>query len=130
MTVRATRLRAALALIAARNEPAAAEVRSRLYAALAAAYMLDRRLDEAIEVGTSAAGNADDGAVDEATRCNLDAILGSVLVFAGQLDQGWGRLETAIASAKGAGLEAEAARGYRMLATSASVLVDYDRALH
>ena len=45
------------------------------------------------------------------------------------MDEGWRLLADSIARASDARLEAEAARGYRMLATSASVLVEYERAL-
>lgn len=51
-----------------------------------------------------------------------------MLVVSGRLDEGWRLLESAIAASAAAGFEAETARGYRMLATSASVMVDYDRA--
>jgi hypothetical protein len=46
-----------------------------------------------------------------------------VLVFAGRMDEGWRLLEDAIARATGAQQEAEAARGYRMIGSSASALV-------
>ena len=61
-------------------------------------------------------------------QLNVAATLGSVLVFAGRMDEGWRTLEDAIARAAGSQHEAEAARGYRMLTSSASVLVEYDRA--
>jgi DNA-binding CsgD family transcriptional regulator len=44
------------------------------------------------------------------------------------MDEGWVLLEGAVARARELGLEVEAARGFRMIATSASVLVEYDRA--
>src|SRR6202043_2855782 len=101
--------------------------RAGLRSALAAAYMLDRRLDEAIahwERSRSENRRVDD---NEATL-NIYATLGSVLVFAGRLDEGWPLLENAIARASDSRQEAEAARGYRMIGSSASVLVEYDRA--
>ena len=101
--------------------------RAGLRSALAAAYMLDRRLDEAIahwERSRSESRRLDD---NEATL-NIYATLGSVLVFAGRLDEGWPLLESAIARASDSRQEAEAARGYRMIGSSASVLVEYDRA--
>ncbi|MDX6389100.1 MAG: hypothetical protein QOJ73_163 [Streptosporangiaceae bacterium] len=101
--------------------------RARLRSGMAAAYMLDRRLDEAIahwERSRSENRRVDD---NEATL-NIYATLGSVLVFAGRLDEGWPLLENAIARASDSRQEAEAARGYRMIGSSASVLVEYDRA--
>ena len=56
------------------------------------------------------------------------ATLGSVLVFVGRMDEGWSQLELATRRATELGLEAEAARGYRMIGSSASTLVEYDRA--
>jgi len=101
--------------------------RARLRSAMAAAYMLARRLDEAIEHGER--GQAECLKVgDDEAALNLAATLGSVLVFAGRMDEGWRLLEGAIRYARNTGQEAEAARGYRMLASSASVLVEYDRA--
>jgi DNA-binding CsgD family transcriptional regulator/tetratricopeptide (TPR) repeat protein len=102
-------------------------VRAALLAGLAAAYMLDRRLDEAIAYGerSLALGAA---AGDEAAALNTATTLGSVLVFAGRMDEGWAMLEDTVAKAADHGLEAEAARGHRMIGSSASVLVEYDRA--
>jgi DNA-binding CsgD family transcriptional regulator len=105
------------------DEGADAAVRGRLYAALAAAYMLDRRLDEAIEYGEKARAIG-----DRRERLNLDTTLGSVLVFVGRMEPGWEMLQTAIRDAVAARAEAEAARGYRMIGSSGSVLVEYDRA--
>ena len=48
----------------------------------------------------------------------------------GGMDEGWRRLEQATRRARELGLEAEAARGYRMIGSSASTLVEYDRAEH
>ena len=98
-----------------------------LWAALAAAAMLDRRLDTAIEAGRRATELVPELDADELTL-DIDATLGAVLVFAGRGDEGWGLMERAIDTATEAGFEAVAARAYRMLATSASVLVEYDRA--
>jgi DNA-binding NarL/FixJ family response regulator len=121
-------LQEALALIEEAG-PESRDVRTRILAALSAAYMLDRRLDESIAYGERARANAA-GSGDRVTRLNIDATLASVLVFAGRFDEGWPMLEQAIREARFAHLEAEAARGYRMLGSSASVLVEYDRALH
>jgi DNA-binding CsgD family transcriptional regulator len=89
--------------------------------------MLDRRLDEATEHGARAISLAA-RAGDEATEINAMATLGSVLVFAGRMDDGWARLDEALHRARNAGLEAEAARAYRMAGSCASVLVEYGRA--
>jgi DNA-binding CsgD family transcriptional regulator len=134
LEARAERLRGALQEISAPPglhgpsiDPDADRVRARLLAALAAAYMLDRRLDEAVLHGTEARGLAD--AVDDrATEHDADATLGACFVFAGRMDEGWSTLERAIARSRLDHLDAQAARAYRMLGSSASVLVDYDRA--
>ena len=109
------------------SEPASDRVRAKLLAALAAAYMLDRRLEEAISYATEArrlASLADDGS----TERNAATTLGVCLVFGGQMDEGWSLLEQAIDGSRAAHIEAEAARGYRMIGSSASVLVEYARA--
>ncbi len=107
-------------------------VRFTLFAALAAAYMLDRRLYTAMEYGTRAAAITlpDDptDAAAVAARVNLNATLGTVMVFSGRMDEGWRLLESAIATGRRAGVEAETARAFRMIGSSASVLVEYDRA--
>ena len=100
--------------------------RARLLSAMAAAYMLDRRLDESIDYGYRVRVAELTG--DDETSLNTAATLGSVLVFAGRMEEGWRLLEDAIARATGAQQEAEAARGYRMIGSSASVLVEYDLA--
>jgi DNA-binding CsgD family transcriptional regulator len=97
----------------------------RLLGAEAAAYMLARRLDLAIETGRDALARLALDADPEA-RLDVQATLGAVEVFAGNGD-GWSLLDRVIAEA-GTRYEAVAARGRRMLATSASVLVEYDRA--
>ncbi len=107
-------------------------VRFELFAALAAAYMLDRRLYTAMEYGTNAAAirlpNDPGDVAAVAARVNLNATLGSVMVFAGRMEEGWRLLESAITTGRTAGVEAETARAFRMLGSSASVLVEYDRA--
>jgi DNA-binding CsgD family transcriptional regulator len=104
-------------------------VRAALLAARAAAYLVDDRLDDAIGAGEQALA-ASGAAEDERTRLNTAATLGSVLVFAGRMGEGWRQLEQATRRARELGLEAEAARGYRMIGSSASTLVEYDRAEH
>ena len=120
-------LRAALQLIASRADDRAREVRASIHAELSAAYMLDRRLAEALEDGALAQSIAVED-FDRAMRCNLDATMGSVLLFSGRMDEGWRMLEDAIERARDRRFEGPAARAYRMIGSSASVLVEYDRA--
>lgn len=96
---------------------------ARLLAAEAAATMLARRLDESIDAGTAALARLGD---DPATRLDVQSTLGAVQVFAGR-PEGWEVLESVIREA-GTEHEAVAGRARRMLATSASVLVEYERA--
>ena len=65
---------------------------------------------------------------DRATEHEAAATLAVCFVFAGRMDEGWSTLERAIAGSRLDHLDAQAARAYRMLGTSASVLVEYDRA--
>jgi len=102
------------------------QVRAALLAAKAAAYLVDDRLDEAIAAGEEAL--AVESEEDPHVRLDTTATLGSVLVFAGRMDEGWERLERAARQARELRLEAEAARTYRMLGSSASTLVEYERA--
>ncbi len=122
---RAALLTGALDLVQQRA-PQARDTRLRLLAALAAAYMLDRRLAEAERYGNLALALATPD-TDLATLLNLDATLGAVYVFGGRAEQGWRLIEAAVERGNAAGLETETARGYRMLGSSASVLVEYDR---
>ena len=122
---RADRIRAELAAIG--DRPATAGTRGRLLAALSAAYMLDRRLDESIGYGQDALALAEaDG--DLATRLHVAATVGSCLVFAGRMADGWQMLQGAVREARDGRREAEAARAYRMIASCASVLVEYETA--
>lgn len=124
---------------------AGAAPRAALLAALAAAHMLDRRLEESAAFGgraeatletaeASARARKPVGAAfaalpgPEQLRIALDATLGVVLAFAGRGDEGWARLESAIRRAERARFEQEAARAHRMIGSSASVLLDYSRA--
>ncbi|WP_431280337.1 helix-turn-helix transcriptional regulator [Leifsonia poae] len=100
--------------------------RTQLLASLAAATMLDRRLEDSERYGDRASALI--AADDLESRVGIDATIGSVYVFAGRLDDGWALLESTIERSVDAGLEAAAARGYRMLGSSASVLVEYARA--
>ena len=80
------------------------ELRGVLMAAKAAAYLVDDRLDDAIEAGEEALATAGQ---DEQTRLDTAATLGSVLVFAGRMDEGWsgssGRPARGRARARGRG---------------------------
>lgn len=134
LETRAARLRSELAEISAPPglhgpplDPAADRVRARLLAALSAAFMLDRRLEPAIDHGREARDLAA-GAGDGATELDAATTIGVCLVFAGRMDDGWSTLEGSIAGARASGHEAAAARGYRMLGSCASVLVEYERA--
>ncbi|MGK2851776.1 MAG: helix-turn-helix transcriptional regulator [Candidatus Limnocylindrales bacterium] len=134
LEARADRLHEAIAEIELRPAPlgsaedaAAIRVRGRLEAAMAAAYMLDRRLDVAMEHGLDARRLAA-SIGDQETIHNASTTLGSSLVFAGRMDEGWGTLEATINAARADGREAEMTRAYRMLGSSASALVEYERA--
>jgi DNA-binding CsgD family transcriptional regulator len=98
--------------------------RARLGSAMAAAYLVDDRLDEAIAYGEASRAESE-RLGDEEAALNTAATLGSVLVFAGRMEEGWRLLEDAIVRATGAQQEAEAARAYRMIGSSASTLVEY-----
>ena len=100
--------------------------RAALLSAMAAAYMLARRLEEAIDLGYRAL--AADASGGGEVALNTSVTLGSALLFAGRMDEGWRLLETAADQARDTKQEAEAARAYRMLGSSASVLADYGRA--
>jgi len=128
LVARSARLEAALATLDDRSaDPALLAARARLLAALSSAYMLDRRLDASIAYGEQARAVAA-AAGDDAADRNAAVTLGVCLVFAGRMDEGWSLLEDGVGRSRSAGLEAEAARAYRMLGSCASVLVEYDRA--
>src|SRR4029077_13196455 len=101
--------------------------RARLGSAMAAAYLVDDRLDEAIAYGEASRAESE-RLGDEEAALNTAATLGSVLVFAGRMEEGWRLLEDAIARASGAQQEAEAARAYRMIGSSAAALGECDLA--
>src|SRR5262245_58531899 len=137
LETRADALRGALAEIAAPPaihqagsvDLASDRVRGRLLSGLAAAYMLDRRLDEATGYARDARQMAA-RAADDATDRNAATTLGACDVFAGRMDEVWALLEEMVGASRSANLEAEAARAYRMIGSSASVLVEYPRAEH
>ena len=99
-------------------------VRAALTASLAAAYMLDRQLDAAIESGGRAIDLASE-ADNPAVVIDAQLSLGSAMVFAGPNPEGWMLLEAAVEVATGARLEAQGARAYRMIGSCASALVAY-----
>src|SRR4029453_15232939 len=117
---RAARLERALATVP--DDAAGGPVRAALLSALAAAYMLDRRLDEAIGYGERSLAVA---AEDTAASLNTSVTLGSVLVFAGRMEGGWAMVEAPLGAAGGG---REGPGGYRVIGSRASVLVEYDRA--
>ena len=121
--------RVELALLTLEATPGADPVRAELLSALAAAYMLDRRLDEAIEYGeqSRALSNSTGNDKDNDVGLNTAATLGSVLLFAGN-DEGWQLLADAVTKSAAQYNETAAARSYRMAGSCASVLVEYDRA--
>jgi DNA-binding CsgD family transcriptional regulator len=107
--------------------PDADRVRGRLLSALATVYMLDRRLDESLVYGDQSRALAQ-ATGDVRTDLDTAATVGSVLLFAGRMDGGWSLLQTAVTRAEELHHETEAARAYRMIGSSASVLVEYERA--
>ncbi len=128
LAARADRLRSALAsLDQVPPGPAVDAARLRLLAGLSAAYMLDRQLPPSIEHGRAAQALAAQLG-DRPRELNALATVASDLVFAGDMDDGWAGFELAIGDSLDAGIEAEAARAYRMAGSSSSVLVEYDRA--
>jgi DNA-binding CsgD family transcriptional regulator/tetratricopeptide (TPR) repeat protein len=135
LATRATRLQGALDELDALEAQGGAgrdaidAVRARLLAASAAAHMLDRRLDVSIALAEDARRLASE-VDDVATGRHAVTTLGSCFVFAGRMDEGWDLLAAAVADAKTARREADAARAYRMMGSCASVLVEYDRAEH
>jgi DNA-binding CsgD family transcriptional regulator/tetratricopeptide (TPR) repeat protein len=103
----------------------ASAARAGLLAALCAAHMLDRRLEQSLEYGERAIALLDES---DAMAIDIRLSLGSSLLFSGRGDEGWPMLEQAIRRAQDANLEEVASRGFRMIGTSASVLLEYDRA--
>jgi DNA-binding CsgD family transcriptional regulator/tetratricopeptide (TPR) repeat protein len=109
--------------------PDAGPVMARLLSAVAAAYLVNDGLDEAIMYGERSRALSRLTGDDEA-GLNTAATLGSVLLFAGQTESGWTLLEGAITRSVELYLETEAARAYRLAGSSGSALVEYDRAEH
>jgi DNA-binding CsgD family transcriptional regulator len=101
--------------------------RAGVLGAAAAAYLLADALDQSLEVGRRAAELVPSDFPGFCDHLDIQTTLGGVMVFAGD-PEGWSKLEGVIAAAEGAEYEAEAVRARRMLASAASVLVDYPRA--
>ncbi|MFB9747223.1 ATP-binding protein [Leifsonia shinshuensis] len=120
---RVAAIRSALGWIDGDETAEGVHVRGRLLAAQAAAAMLERRLDDGRRVAEEARGLL----TDEADRIGVDATLGSVLVFAGEGEPAWELLRTAAEEGAAHGREEAAGTAYRMLGSSASVLLQYDR---
>ncbi|HEX7835107.1 MAG TPA: AAA family ATPase [Pseudolysinimonas sp.] len=102
--------------------------RASVLGAVAAAYLMADALDEALEVARRASALVPIVTPKNCDHLDIQTTLGGVLVFSGDLDQGWKVLEEVIADAEGSEKEAEAVRARRMLASAASALVDYPRA--
>ena len=100
--------------------------RARLASAMADTYLSGRHLDTAIDYGYRA--RAAELLGDDKTSLNTAVTLGSALVFAGRMTEGWTLLEETVALARDLEQEAEAARGYRLIGSFASALAEYDRA--
>ncbi|HEY3981818.1 MAG TPA: BREX system ATP-binding domain-containing protein [Streptosporangiaceae bacterium] len=100
--------------------------RARLASAMADTYLSGRHLDTAIDYGYRA--RAAELLGDDKTSLNTAVTLGSALVFAGRMTEGWTLLEETVARARDLEQEAEAARGYRLIGSFASALAEYDRA--
>jgi DNA-binding CsgD family transcriptional regulator len=98
----------------------------RVEAGLAAAYMLSRRLDEGVAHAEAARALAG-AAADDATLRNAEVTLAVCLAFRGDVEASVALLERQITAARTVGAEAEASRGYRMLGSVASVIVEYER---
>lgn len=120
-------LTGALADIVTEADPVALRVRARLEAGLAAAYMLDRQLALSEAAGHEAIRDAR-AAGDSATEIDTLVTVGSVKVMAGDMEAGWAMLAEGLTAAAANGLEAAAARAYRMIGSGASMLVEYERA--
>lgn len=116
-------IRAALGRIDGDERSEARQARGRLLAAHAAAAMLERRLDDSRRVAEEARALL----TTESDRIAIDATLGSVLVFAGEGEPAWELLRSAAEGGAARGEEEAAARAYRMLGSSASVLLQYGR---
>jgi DNA-binding CsgD family transcriptional regulator len=103
--------------------------RGLVLSAMAAAYLVSDRLDDARTTAQQAAALLEDNADDVGQRLDVQATLGATMLFAGE-QEGWNVLEAVHDDATRADYEAESVRATRMLGSSASVLLDYRRATH
>ncbi len=101
-------------------------IRARLLASLGATYLYDLRIEESL-VHASEARNLAVAVDDEPTELHALVTLGHDLVFAGRMVEGWEQYDESIRRARASRLEAEAARGYRLLGSDASEVVEYER---
>ncbi len=125
LDARAARALDALERLARHPAASTQTARAALLGALCAAHMLDRRLTESLDYGERAIALLHGS---EPLAIDVRLSMGASLVFAGRGDEGWPMLEGAIRAAQAAGLEAVASRGFRMLGSCASVLLQYERA--
>lgn len=100
--------------------------RAALLRAVAAAYLVSDRLEEARETAERAAALARDDESGISDGLDARTTLGTTKIFLGEQD-GWAVLEEVRDEATDAGYEAEAVRAWRMLGSSASELVEYAR---
>jgi DNA-binding CsgD family transcriptional regulator/tetratricopeptide (TPR) repeat protein len=108
-------------------DPETQRVRARLEAMLGATYHYDLRWEDALrhlEEGRRLAIATG----DEATELHAMASIASAYTLMGRLTEAWVLFGEQIRRAREARLEAEAARGYRLLGASASEVVEYERA--
>lgn len=103
------------------------DARAAVLGEIAAAYVLSDMLDDALTYGRRAEAIAPDGETKFCDRLDIRATIGTSLVFSGDAE-GWRILESVVAHAEGHAFEYAAVRARRMLASSASDLVDYPRA--
>jgi DNA-binding CsgD family transcriptional regulator len=102
--------------------------RASVLGAAAAAYLVADALDQSLEVGKRAAALLPQDTPTYCDHLDIDTTLGGVMVFSGD-PEGWPKLQRVISEAEGAEYEAEAVRARRMLASAASTLVEYPRAI-
>ncbi|MGZ8513973.1 MAG: helix-turn-helix transcriptional regulator [Candidatus Limnocylindrales bacterium] len=108
------------------DDPETRRIRARLMASLGATYMYDLRIEESLVHATEARELAL-AARDEPTELHALVTLGHDLVFAGRMSEGWDLFESSVRRARASNLETEAARGYRLLGSDASEVIEYDR---
>ena len=101
-------------------------VRGRLLASLANTHMYDLRVVEARRYAEEARALAD-GAADAATGLDARITIANALLFEGRVGEGTELGWSTIRDARSAQLEVEASRCYRMLGSSSSEVVEYER---